>query len=91
VLIFDVPREKIWCEITGQLTFPKELFSATSSPTINQAFNHVFYIAARAGVATFCFAWGMGWKSAKERRRWHRKPDGLMQNAYLCGGIYRNT
>jgi len=72
VLIFDV-REKIWCEITpkvaGQLTFPKELFSAPSSPTINQAINHVFYIAARAGVATFCFAWGMGWKSAKEAKK----------------------
>jgi hypothetical protein len=73
VLIFDVPRAKIWCEITpkvaGQLTFPKELFSATSNPTINQALNHVFYIAARAGVATFCFAWGMGWKSAKEAKK----------------------
>jgi hypothetical protein len=73
VIIFDVPREKVWREITpkvaGQLAFPKGLLSATSSPTINQAINHVFYIAAKPGVATFCFAWGMVWKSAKVAKK----------------------
>jgi hypothetical protein len=65
VLIFDVPREKIWCEIApkvaGRIAFPKGFF--------NQVINHVFYIAARAGVTTFCFAWGMGWKSAKVAKK----------------------
>ena len=70
MLICDVPHEKIRCEITPKAAaFPKGLFSAALSPTINQAINHVFYIAARAGVATFCFAWGMGWKSAKEAKK----------------------
>jgi len=27
--------------------------------------NHVFYLTAAAGVAAFCFAWGLGWRDIR--------------------------
>jgi hypothetical protein len=35
----------------------------------SKALNHDFYLAAGAAVASFVFAWGMGWKKVAQKKK----------------------
>ena len=95
MLIFDVPREKVWCEITPKVA------ANSLSPRASLARRQV-RLLIRLSTTSSTLLLELEWrrfvslgvwdgKVRRKRIRWHRKPDGLMQNFHLCGGIYRNA